>query len=114
MALTLTFHDFAEKQPKNNETIIFLKKTYSFDSYGFDPRESTAEYVWEAVDSEGYGSGYSVCYDDADPTPPELTDEDIESGYSYKLQVCVDGYYMEDGWYWCSVDEWFDALPKEE
>lgn len=113
MPLTITFHNFSEKKPKNGESILYLKKIYSFDSYAFEPRESTAEYMWDGTDPGGYSCGSSVCYDDADPTPPELLDEELKEGYSYKLQICVDGYYMEDGWYWCTVDEWFDALPKE-
>jgi hypothetical protein len=114
MPITLTFHNFSEKQPKNNEYIIYLKKRYSFGSYGFEPRESTAEYMWNCYDSEGYDTGCSVCYSDEDPTPPEMSDEEITEGYEFKLKINVDGYYMEEGWYWCTVDEWFNSLPKED
>ena len=76
MSITLTFHNFSEKKPAHNEQIIFLRKLYSFDSYGFDPRESTVEYQWSLVDSDGDDCGDYVCYDEDDPTPPELTEED--------------------------------------
>lgn len=113
MSITLTFHNFSEKKPAHNEQIIFLRKLYSFDSYGFDPRESTVEYQWSLVDSDGDDCGDYVCFDEDDPTPPELTEEDQSEGYSYNLSVIADGHIMEDGCYWCSVDEWFDSLPKE-
>ena len=74
--ITLNFYTLAEKTPKHNESIIYLDKKYSFDSYGFQPREINVEYSWELVESDGTHCGGSVGYDENDPTPPELSEEE--------------------------------------
>ena len=108
MSITLTFHNFSERSPDHGQEIIYLRSISSFGSYGFDPRETTVEYLWELIDSGGNSVGSFVGYENGD-TPPESDEE----GCIYELRVSVDGSIMEDGCYWCSVDEWFDSLPKE-
>ena len=110
--ITLKFYTLAEKTPKHNESIIYLDRRYSFDSVGFQPKAITVEYSWELVDSNGYYCGVSVCYDENDPTPPELSEEEIADGCRYELVILAGDQYMDEDSLWSPEDEFWESLPE--
>lgn len=97
MPVTMTWYTVAEKKPDHDQSIIWLKVTSSFDSYGFDPREITVEYQWSEVDEQG-DTGSAVCY--------EHGDEPLEG---HRLVILADGYEMNDTDLWMDVDD-YDAI----
>lgn len=103
MAIQFTFYRVSEKKPKHNEEIIWLKSTSVFAYYGFEPKEVTVEYCWSEVDETGTPTGNQCCYSEEDG-------EDLEE---HILQIMFGGYFAEDNWLWCSVDEYWDAFDNE-
>lgn len=112
--ITLNFYTLAEKTPKHNESIIYLDKKYSFDSYGFQPREINVEYSWELVESDGTHCGVSVGYDENDPTPPELSEEEIADGCMYELVILAEDQYMDENSLWSPADEFWESFTGEK
>lgn len=112
--ITLNFYTLAEKTPKHNESIIYLDKKYSFDSYGFQPREINVEYSWELVESDGTHCGVSVGHDENDPTPPELSEEEIADGCRYELVILAEDQYMNEDSLWSPAEEFWESFTGEK
>ena len=107
--LTLNFHSFGEQLPEHNQDIVCLKRGHSFDAEYFEPIHDTVEYVWIQLE-DGEDSGAAVCYDPEDTPPePEVVDG-VE--VTYKLQCLVDGYAVQDDWFWMSQDDYWAAFDK--
>jgi hypothetical protein len=52
---------------------------HSFGSYGFDPRESTVEYLWELIDSDDNIDGWWSSCDECDPYYEEIKQSGLEA-----------------------------------
>jgi len=103
MAVQITFYRVSEKKPKHNEEIIWLKSTSNFGYDGFEPKEVTVEYCWFETDETGETTGVQCWY----------SEEDGETLEGHVLQIMFGGYFVEDNWLWCSVDDYWAALDNE-
>lgn len=114
MPYNLTFHTFIEKRPEHGQRIIFLRKTSSFEFYGFEPKETDAEYCWFQYyrsDGEVVHSGNQCCYEPGCNEPPE-SDEDSW----WELHIMADGYIVDEArfehdYLWIDEDEYYRSLP---
>jgi hypothetical protein len=112
MPVTITFHKVSEKKPEHQQSIIWLKTTYSFGYQGFEPREIQADYVWENVDEDGRINGCAACFD---PETEDVNDpEQIINGERWKLFLLFDGWCAHENDLWVDVDEYWKCFEEEE
>ncbi len=97
MPVTMTWNVISEKKPAHDQQIIWLQVRSSYGSYGFEPREITAEYQWIETDEQG-DTGSGVCY--------ESGDEPLEG---HRLAVLADGWEMAETDLWMDVND-YDAF----
>ena len=104
--ITLNFYTLTEKQPKHDEEVILLLKRQGLGVVGFDPYESTIEWLWEEFDSEGICTGDYINYQ-------EGGNEDSIDMSNYRL-IMVDSqsgtFLDENNCYWCPIDEFYNAV----
>lgn len=111
MPYTLTFNTFIEKKPEHGENIVFLRKTGSFDLYGYELTPESVEYSWYEYDIEDdYSTGDCIGYDGCD-IPPES-----EGNTYWRLHITVNGYIVDDedtetDYLWMNEEDYFNSLP---
>lgn len=103
--LTLKFYKFKERKPEHNQEIVYIKPSYSFDSCTFEPSYETVEYCWFELDENGEHNGCQICYTEGDEAnPPE----------NCKLEIMVGPYIVDENWYWCTIDEYFNSFDEAD
>ena len=100
MPVTMIWNIAAEKKPSHGEGIIWLKVQSSFGSWGFEPREVTAEYHWVEVGEDG-DTGNAVCYEEGD--------EPLEG---HRLAILVDGWELQETDLWMNIDDYDKFLME--
>lgn len=100
MPVTMTWNIATEKKPAHNQEIIWLKVSSSFASWGFEPREVTAQYQWVEVDEDG-DTGNAVCYEEGD--------EPLEN---HRLAILVDGWELQETNLWMAVEDYDNLLME--
>ena len=115
MSITIKFYTVAERKPKYQEDIIYMKPSSSFGFDGFNTMECQVEYVWEGY-YEAEPTGNSVCYDPKEDGIKEigdyadLVDSPSVGGEFYKLELLFDGWIPEDNWLWTPVEEYWKSF----
>ena len=117
--VTLKFYTLQDRIPSNGEEIVYLRSTSSFGYFGFEPKETTAEYCWFGYDGQGIHTGDQIGYDpDIDSNfkiGATFVDEDDPHVY-WKLEVLFDEWCVTDfngnsrGFLWVPVDEYWDSF----
>ncbi len=102
MSVSIIFYTMAERQPKHNEHVIWLRPTGSFGFDGFDPQEVNAEYCWFQLDEDGTFSGNQMMYSSRNKIAPA----------GYKLEIMFDGEVVDDFTLWCPVKEYWKYFNK--
>lgn len=115
--MDITFKKFPDEKPGHMERILrFVDTDLGFGYYGYEPIYDELEIAWEVVDSDGNPTGCSITTEDEDRnfnlTPPELSEEEIEFGYSCKLVYLSNkgGILDDTTFYWCNADYLYDKL----
>lgn len=100
--LSLKLCRFADKKPEHGQEIFLFK----YDSYyrAIAPKFAEVEYDWVEYDEKGDPTGVRICYDPADPEPPE--------GCRVEILLLHNVNYTEED-LWCPATDIDDLFSPE-
>ena len=102
MTKTLTFYTIAERTPKHDEIIVWLREVGDSFAEGYTLTDCEVEYQWTEVDEDGEDTGSGVVYNGEG------------SLKNHKLSILFDGYEVEDDWLWMPAEEYWGSLDTSE
>lgn len=115
MPIKLEFYSLEERKPKHQEDIVFLKRSYGFFEE-FQLIERTVEYCWFGLDKNGSLDGNQYCYSEETDSENKIGDiitSEID-GSKWILYAMVDGYIMDEDYFWTTSDEYHNSLPYKD
>lgn len=116
MPITLTLHSFEEKQPKHNEEIVFVKRSYGYFEE-FVPHCDTVEYCWfELGEDEKESWVGQCCYDSEKESHHKLGDIVVSEfdGSKWKLRAMVSGAILNENFFWMHSEDYHNTLPYKD